>query len=214
MSDKPLATKPLLRGHIHQGAFFVSLGATAMLIAKSSNQQSFTAAVIYSFSLLLLFGISAVYHRFHWEPPQRALMKRLDHSAIFILIAGTFTPVALLAMPNVIGHKLLWIIWSAAVIGVMQSIFWVKAPAWFSALFYVGIGWIAAPYLGTLKDSVGISGVGLLLAGGIVYTVGAVFYALKKPKLIAHIFGYHELFHLMTIFGAALHFIVIYSLIK
>jgi hemolysin III len=209
---KPLK-KPLLRGYLHQEAFFASLGACALLVAKSTNPQSLLASVIYSCGLLLLFGISAIYHRPHWQPKPRAFMKRLDHSAIFILIASTFTPICLLALPAKEGHQLLLVVWAVAGAGVLQSIFWVKAPKAFTALFYVFMGWLALPYLGDLKDSLGTAKLTFIIAGGVVYTIGAIFYALKKPKLVMEVFGYHELFHLFTIIGAGLHFVAIYQLI-
>lgn len=211
--NKPLQ-KPLLRGYLHQEAFYVSLGACALLVAKSSTQTSLIASVVYSLGLLLLFGISAIYHRPHWEPTSRAFLKRMDHSAIFILIAGTFTPVCLLALPEMDGERLLVVVWIAAVIGILQSVFWVKAPKAVTAVFYVIMGWLALPYVKALNDSLGTTQAALLTAGGIVYTVGAIFYALKKPRLVPSVFGYHELFHLFTIIGAVIHFIVIYQIIN
>ncbi|MDZ4678765.1 MAG: hemolysin III family protein [Oligoflexia bacterium] len=148
--------KPLLRGYLHQEAFFIALGACILLIAKSGNTISFIASLVYSLGLLLLFGISAVYHRKHW----------------------------------------------------------VKAPKWFTALFYVSVGWIALPYFSEMHATLGSANMALIVSGGVVYTVGAVFYAFKKPNLIPNVFGYHELFHLFTIIGVVLHFIVVYQLIK
>lgn len=207
--------KPLLRGYFHQEAFYIALGACALLIAKSTaNSISLTSCLIYSFGLLFLFGVSAIYHRPHWEPKQRAILKRFDHSAIFITIAGTFTPICLMALPQEMGYQLLIVVWIAAITGIAQSIFWVKAPKFITAIFYVVMGWFALPYLGELKVSLGMEKLSLIFAGGVVYTIGAVFYALKKPKLFPHIFGYHELFHIFTIIGATLHFIVIYQLVN
>lgn len=206
--------KPLLRGVLHQQAFFIALGACSLLIAKSTYDISLIASIVYTVSVLLLFGISTIYHRIHWQPTPRAFMKRLDHSAIFILIAGTFTPICLLALPAQSGHQLLLVIWIAAVVGIFQSIFWVKAPKYVTAIFYVTMGWFALPYLNELKNSLGPVLLALIFSGGVVYTIGAIFYALKKPNLFPGVFGYHELFHLFTIIGAALHFIVIYQLIN
>ncbi len=202
-----------MRGYFHQEAFFIALGACILLIAKSSNSVTTIASLTYSFGLLLLFGVSACYHRLHWEPRERALMKRLDHSAIFLLIAGTFTPICLLALSEVEGQQLLVLVWSVALLGILQSIFWVKAPKWFTAVFYVGMGWIIFPYLSELKLSIGSDSLALLGAGGFAYTIGALIYATKRPKLTPNVFGYHELFHLMTIIGAAFHFMVVYRLI-
>jgi hemolysin III len=206
--------KPVLRGYLHQEAFFIALGACILLIAKSTNNLSYLSSLIYSLGLLLLFGISAIYHRPQWQPKQRALLKRFDHSAIFVLIAGTFTPICLMALPEEQGNRLLFVIWGAALIGIFQSIFWVKAPKWLTALFYIAMGWMALPYLGVLKVSLGTASLYLLAAGGIVFTVGAVFYASKKPNIAPGIFGYHELFHLFTVIGAAFHFVVVYRLIS
>lgn len=205
--------KPLLRGYFHQEAFFVALGACVMLVTKSTSTRTLIASGIYSLGLLLLFGISAIYHRPHWEAAPRALLKRFDHSAIFTLIAGTFTPLCLLALPETLGYPLLKMIWGAALVGIGQSIFWVRAPKWFTAVFYVLVGWLVFPYLGELRTSLGQANVALILTGGIVYTIGAVFYALKRPNFNPAVFGYHELFHIFTIVGAAFHFAVIDQLI-
>ena len=208
------STKPSLRGYFHQEAFFVALGGCSLLIAKSSTFSATLASVIYSMGLLLLFGISAIYHRPTWQPPQRAILKRFDHSAIFVMIAGTFTPIALLALSENSGQQLLILIWSIAALGILQSIFWVKAPKYLTALFYVGMGWLALPYLAEIKKALGTADQLLIIAGGVFYTAGALFYAAKKPKLFPEVFGYHELFHILTIIAALLHFLVIYKLIK
>ena len=212
-AENQVSGKPKLRGYFHQEAFFIALGACTLLVAKSSNSFSLISSLVYSIGLLTLLGVSSVYHRFNWPPTRRALLKRLDHSAIFILIAGTFTPICLLALSEASGQKLLIVIWSAAILGVVQSIFWVKAPKIVTSLFYVIMGWLAFPYLGELRNTLGITLVALMLSGGIVYTVGALFYAFKKPNLIPGVLGYHELFHLFTVIGAAFHFAMIYQLI-
>jgi hemolysin III len=208
------SAKPLLRGYFHQEAFFVALGASVLLIAKSSTPLSLLASTIYAFGLLVLFGISALYHRRQWGHRGRTIMKRLDHSAIFVLIAGTFTPICLLALPALDGRLLLAVAWSAALCGILQSILWVGAPKWFTALLCVGVGWLVIPYLGQLSESLGAQNLFMLATGGVFYTLGAVFYAIKWPRLASAVFGYHELFHLLTIFGAALHFFVVYQLIQ
>jgi len=213
-AEMKLLKKPLFRGHVHQAAFFISLGACLPLIANASGERSMIASLVYSFGLLFLFGTSAIYHRIHWQPEARALMKRLDHSAIFVLIAGTFTPFCLLALNETDGKNMLIGVWIAALLGVLQSVFWVKAPRWLTAIFYVVIGWSIFPYLHELQISIGSEKLIFLGMGGVVYTVGAIFYALKKPWGASEVFGYHELFHVMTVIGAALHFIVIYQIIK
>ena len=210
---KPL-TKPRFRGHSHQAAFFVALGACSLLVAKSTDNESLMASLVYSFGLLFLFGVSALYHRPHWPPRERALMKRLDHSAIFIFIAGTVTPLGLLALSGEDVPQLLRIIWGVALLGILQSIFWVKAPKWFTATIYVAMGWIAIPYMEGLSSTLGNDGLVLILSGGVAYTVGAICYATRRPRLRPEYFGYHEVFHALVVIAAALHFIVIYRLIR
>lgn len=211
-SEVPLQ-KPLLRGYFHQEAFFIAIGACALLIAKSSTEKTLMAAIIYSLSLLLMLGTSAIYHRIHWPPKPRALLKKLDHSAIFIQIAGTFTPICLLALPEKEGLFLLMVIWGAAIAGILQSLFWIKAPKFITAIFYVVMGWLALPYVSLLAQSLREVKLFLIVAGGVMYTIGALFYATRKPDLVPHVFGYHELFHFFTVIAAALHFIVIYQLV-
>ncbi len=211
--NAPKSTKPLLRGYLHQEAFFVSLGVGIVMMAQSRWGYPFLASAIYVLGLLLMFGISAIYHRPHWQPKQRAFMKRLDHSSIFIQIASTFTPLCLLALPSEVGNRLLIIIWSVALLGILQSIFWVKAPKYVTALLYVAMGWIAFPYMSDWKNTLAQNQILFLLLGGITHTVGAVFYALKKPNIVSGVFGYHELFHLFTIIGTAFFYIVIYQLV-
>lgn len=211
MSEGP--KKPLLRGYIHQEAFFVSLTACAFLFAHSTGRVSFIACLLYSMGLILLFGFSAVYHRVTWQPRARANLKRIDHSAIFVLIAGTTSPIALLALPEDSGNTLLRLIWFGAVVGILQSIFWVKAPKWVTALLCVIVGWLSLPYMSGLSETLAPGEVPLLVLGGIAYSIGALFYALKKPNFFPGVFGYHELFHIFTVLAAALHFLVIYSLV-
>lgn len=202
--------KPLLRGHFHQAAFFVACGACLMLISKSDSLLSLSAASIYSLSLIFLLGTSALYHRINWSPAARKTMKQLDHSAIYILIAGTFTPVCLLALNEASGRTLLITIWSIAILGVIQSLFFVHAPKWLSAILYVVAGYMILPYVPELKDKVNL---GLLIGGGLIYTLGAVTYALKKPNFRPLVFGYHEVFHVLVIVGATFHFVLVYHLV-
>lgn len=211
---KTKAPKPKLRGYLHQEAAFFAAGACALLIAKASSEKAILAVSLYSLSLITLFSVSAIYHRPHWDPKRRALLKRLDHSSIFFLIAGTATPLALLALPAVQGHQLMWAIWIGAGVGVAQSIFFPQAPKWVSALLAVGVGWLCLPFFGALVTALTHTQLVLLILGGVTYTLGAVVYALKKPNFSPSVFGYHELFHLLTILAAAMHFSVIYPLVS
>ncbi|MFZ4713163.1 MAG: PAQR family membrane homeostasis protein TrhA [Bacteriovoracaceae bacterium] len=205
--------KPLYRGYSHQIMFFVSLGACILLMLKSENQTELISTLIYSLGVLLMFGISALYHRVHWEPKPRSLMKRFDHSAIYIMIAGTFTPITLLVLPEPSGTRLLISIWSVAVLGIIQSIFFVNVPKMVSSILYLIAGYMIAPYFSELIPKLGMANLGLLIGGGVLYSIGALTYALKRPKLNPKVFGYHEVFHALVIAGAILHFSVIYSIV-
>ena len=209
--NEPL--KPLLRGHFHQEAFYFSLGACAMLLVKSSTMRELVALIIYCISLTSLFGISALYHRINWQPNTRMWMRRIDHAAIYILIAGTSTPIFLLGLQGDAGLKVLTFIWGAAILGIIKSAIWVKAPKWLAAALYIGAGWMAVPYLDDLRAMMGDLNVLLILLGGVIYSLGAVIYAMKRPNPAPHVFGYHEIFHLLVIVAATLHFIVITRLV-
>jgi len=213
-SDSDEFQKPLLRGHFHQASFFIALGAGAMLISKSQGLRAHIAALIYTMTLITLFGVSALYHRPQWNTKRRALMRRLDHSAIFLLIAGTVTPICLLALPEGSGENLLLVIWIATFVGILQSVFWVRAPKWLTAVLYVLVGWMSIPYFSEIKSALGAKGAFLILAGGIVYTVGALVYAFKKPNPSPRYFGYHEIFHLLVMIAALLHFLAISQLLN
>lgn len=205
--------KPLLRGHFHQAAFFIAAGASAMLVALSHGLRATISNLIYSFSLCGLFGVSALYHRVQWGPENRARIRRLDHCAIFVLIAGSATPLIVLGIPGEGGSRLLVFIWIAAGIGVFKSLFWTKAPKWLSAIIYVGVGWLAVPIVPLLNQHLGLTRVVLIVTGGAVYSLGAAVYALKRPDPSPRVFGYHEIFHLLVVAAALLHFLAIASLV-
>lgn len=199
--------KPKLRGVSHQWAFFVFLVAGLILVIAASSGEPRIAAAVYAFSVAGLFGVSALYHRHEWRSPQsRAWMRRLDHTMIFVLIAGTYTPFALLALDNSIGTTILIVIWGCALGGVVLNLIWVDAPKWVSAVVYVGTGWVAVAAMPDLVDAVGWTAVGMIIAGGVLYSAGAVVYATRKPDPRPAFFGYHEIFHLLVIVAAAVHF--------
>jgi hemolysin III len=214
MKSTKALVKPLLRGHSHQAAFFFALGACAVLLLNAHGSRTILSASIYSFSLICLFGVSALYHRITWRPEARMWMKRMDHAAIYILIAGTSTPICMLALSPMAGTKLLQLVWFAAIFGIIQSMFWVTAPKWLSSVLYVTVGCLVIPYFPELRIALSSSDLWLLFFGGITYIIGAVIYALRKPNPNPEIFGYHEIFHLLVIAGAGFHFLVNYKLIK
>lgn len=205
--------KPFLRGHFHQAAFFYAFGAWTVLLTMLENKKQVLSVLLYGLGLLGLLGVSSLYHRIQWKPNARTWMRRLDHSAIFLLIAGTFAPICLLALPEESGMKLLTIVWIVGLLGIFQSLFWIHAPKWLSAILYVAMGWLAGPYIAEFNAALGFSSVVLLIVGGVIYTLGAVVYALKKPNPFPTVFGYHEIFHILVIIAAILHFIVVARLI-
>lgn len=207
-------SKPMLRGVLHHTAAWAALGGGLVLVAMASSPRAAVAAAIYSLSLVALFTISAIYHRVQWtEDRVRAWMRRADHSSIFILIAGTYTPVSLLGLGGEDGNRLLIMIWSGAAAGVLLSLFWVKAPKALIALVAVAVGWMIVPYFGQVRKLLGAY-IWLILAGGIVYTVGALVYAIKRPDPWPRVFGYHEVFHALTLIGALLHFVAIVTIVR
>lgn len=203
-SDPP---KPKLRGVSHQIAFFVALLATGVLIARAEHGRAAIAAAVYGASLTALFGISALYHRPQWSPAKRQLMRRLDHSAIFLLIAGTYTPLfALLDDPSST-HRPLWIIWLGAAAGIAKSLLWPNAPKPVTALLCVVLGWAVVGDVARLEPVMGATSTGLLVTGGVIYSLGAIVYAKKRPDPIPTVFGYHEVFHALVIVAAIFHFV-------
>jgi hemolysin III len=206
--------KPLLRGHFHQAAFFIAMGACLMLLARTPNFLCLITAGIYSFTLLLLFGVSALYHRPNWNPRARARMRRLDHAAIFALIAGSAVPIALVGVGGMQGRSLLTVIIAGAMVGVVRCLLWITAPKWLSTILYVLVACLSVPFLMDLKAGLGGTGLTLLLVGGLIYIFGAVIYAVKRPNPWPHFFGYHEIFHILVVIAAAFHFVVILRLVN
>jgi len=198
--------KPRLRGVSHQYAFFVALAAGAALVVLARGGQARVAVAVYALSLCAMFGASALYHRIDWPPRPRKWLRRLDHSMIFVLVAGTYTPFAVLVLAPALGWTLLGIVWGGALAGIVLSLVWVDAPRWLSAAVYVALGWVAIIGLPQLWDRAGAMAVALLATGGVLYTVGAVIYARRRPDPVPRVFGYHEVFHVLVIAAAAVHF--------
>jgi hemolysin III len=204
------SAKPKLRGVSHQWAFFVSIFTGAVLILLAPNGEAMMAASIYAVSVMALFGTSALYHRINWRSlSARRWMRRLDHSMIFVLIAGTYTPFALLALDGAVATAILIVVWSGAAAGVVLQLCWVDAPRLLSAIVYVAMGWVALAAFPQMIDKIGITGTALVAAGGLLYSVGAGIYAFKRPNPVPKVFGYHEVFHALVIAAAALHYAVV-----
>jgi len=202
--------KPRLRGVLHQWAFAVSLLAGVGLVLEAGSARARVAVTVYALSVAALFGTSALYHRVNWRTlSARRWVRRLDHTMIFVVIAGSYTPFAVLVMPGTLGTVVLIAVWSAALAGAVFKLVWIDAPSWLGAATYVSIGWIALVALPELLERLGIAAVGALALGGILYSVGAVIYAHKRPDPAPTVFGYHELFHLLVIVAAALQYAVV-----
>lgn len=205
--------KPALRGVLHHWAAIYALGGGSVLVAFAPTWRAAASAAVYALSLVLLFAVSATYHRVNWSEKARAWMRRADHASIFVLIAGTYTPIALLALDPSDGRRLFIYIWAGATAGVIVSLFWVRAPKALTATIAVAVGWTIAPYVGEVRRLLGPY-MWVILAGGIAYTVGAIVYATKKPNPRPAVFGYHEVFHALTLVGAALHFVAVVHVVR
>nr|WP_246636966.1 hemolysin III family protein [Actinoplanes hulinensis] len=196
--------KPRLRGWLHVGAFPFAVGAGGLLTVLSPDARSRLAVALFTLSAALLFGISAVYHRGHWGVRAEGVLRRLDHANIFLIIAGTYTPFCVLALPPGQARGLLWIVWCGALAGVVFRVLWVGAPRWLYVPVYIVLGWVAVIYLPAFWRAGGAPIVTFLFLGGALYTVGAVVYGLRRPDPHPRWFGFHEVFHALTIvaFGA------------
>jgi hemolysin III len=206
----PRLVKPRMRGVSHQWAFFVSCAIGAALVVAAPAGTPRVAATIYAISVAVLFGVSALYHRITWASvPARRWMRRVDHSAIFVLIAGTYTPFALLVLDGPIATVILVVVWAGALGGILLKLVWIDAPKLLTAIVYVALGWVAVAAFPDLIDELGLTGTALVVAGGLLYTAGAVVYAFRRPDPVPTVFGYHEVFHALVIVAAALQYAVV-----
>jgi hemolysin III len=208
-SDPEVRVRPRLRGVLHQYAFFASLASGTVLVLLAATTRASLAAAIYAASVSGLFGVSALYHRITWSVAARRHMRRLDHAMIFLLIAGTYTPVGLLVLEGTLATVVLAVVWGGAVAGIVLELAWTTAPRWLGGTVYLALGWVAAVAMPQLFARLGVAGGLLIVAGGVVYSAGAAVYALRRPDPVPLVFGYHEAFHLLVIAGVAAHFLAI-----
>jgi hemolysin III len=202
--------KPRLRGVSHEYAFFVSLALGGGLIYAAKGGEARLAVAIYAASLSALFGVSALYHRVDWQRPEiRRWMRRLDHTMIFFLIAGTVTPFALLVMDGTFATALLIAVWAGALAGTVVELIWVDSPKWVAATVYIAVGSIGAIGFPAIVAEAGLGAGALIAAGGALYASGAIIYAAQRPDPNPAVFGYHEIFHVLVIAAAAAHFAAI-----
>jgi hemolysin III len=199
-----LEQKPTWRGWIHAVTAPVAAVAGLVLVALAHGQEARWASVVFALTSILLFGNSALYHRVNWSPKAKLALKRVDHANIFLLIAGTYTPLALLALPSSQGIVLLVLVWAGAVLGIAFRVFWVGAPRWLYVPIYIAMGWGAIAYIVPLFQA-NAAMMTLVLIGGLLYTAGAIVYGLKRPNPFPGRFGFHEIFHTCTVLAFLCH---------
>jgi hemolysin III len=196
--------KPTWRGWIHTGVLPIAVAGGIVLVVLADGLTAKIAAAVFFSSSILLFGTSAIYHRFNWKPKAKKALKRFDHANIFLLIAGSYTPITLLALPQDKALLLIVAIWATALLGIGFRVFWLGAPRWLYVIIYIIMGWAAVVYLPDFIN-VNLAMMILILAGGLLYTLGAVFYALKRPNPVPGHFGFHEIFHSFTVLAFLCH---------
>lgn len=196
--------KPTWRGWIHAAVTPIAVAGGIVLICLAATPTAKWAAAVFALTSLLLFGNSAVYHRFNWSPGVKRTLKRIDHSNIFLLIAGTYTPMALGALPGQPGIILLCSVWAGALLGIGFRVFWIGAPRWLYVTLYLALGWVATMYIGPLLQF-SVAAMVLVLVGGLFYSVGAVAYGFKRPNPVPGVFGFHEVFHTCTVLAFLCH---------
>ena len=206
--------RPRARGWIHLYSAIVATIAGAALVSVSwalEGTRAGLATLLYTFTIVAMFAVSATYHRVTWvSPTKRKWMKRLDHSMIFVFIAGSYTPFALLALPSEQGMVLFWIVWAGAFAGVLLKMCWPSAPAWVGVPLYLLLGWVAAFFIVPIMHGAGVAALVLLVVGGALYSIGGVLYGLKWPNPWPTTFGHHEFFHACTAVAAICHYIAMW----
>ncbi|AWL40310.1 MULTISPECIES: PAQR family membrane homeostasis protein TrhA [Streptomyces] len=203
----PVPVKPRLRGWLHAGMFPAVLIAGIALIALTDSTRARIACAVYILTACLLFGVSAVYHRGTWGPRGEAVLRRLDHANIFLIIAGTYTPLTLLLLPESTGRPLMWAVWGAAAAGIAFRVFWVGAPRWLYTPCYIAMGWAAVFFLPDFMRTGGIAVLVLVVVGGLLYSAGGVIYGIKRPNPSPRWFGFHEVFHSLTLAAFVVHYV-------
>ena len=206
VTDNALRQRPALRGMFHVcGVIAATLGAPLLLLIANSP-RAYVGGAIFAASLILLYGTSASYHRITWTPLFRAIISRLDHSMVLVLIAGTYTPFCLIVLNTAWGISMLSVIWGVAGAGILMNLVWPASPRWLRVTFYVVLGWLGLISAWELAAWFTASPLLLLILGGAVYTLGGVVYAIRKPNPWPRVFGYHEIFHLLVVLGSTLHY--------
>ena len=201
--------KPRLRGVLHEIGFFVALPLAALLPLAAEGTRARLSAAVFAGSVVTMFGASALYHRPTWTPTRRRWLRRLDHAGIYGLIAGSYTPFGLLVLDGAWRITVLAIVWTGAALSILLKLFWCDGPKWLAAVLGIGLGWTGVVVYPQLVERLGVGPALLLLAGGLCYTAGAIVYARRKPDPVPRVFGYHEVFHALTIVAVACQYVVV-----
>jgi hemolysin III len=209
LSDVSDRAKPLLRGWLHAGALPTALAAGLALVILAPGGRARAAVAIYAGTSVLLFATSALYHRGTWRPRTQGLLQRLDHGNIFLIIAGSYTPFAVLTLHGSIQHIIMITVWLGAAVGIVLRVVWVSASRWTYTLWYIGLGWVVIFILPQLLRGAGVTAFTLIAVGGLLYTAGAVVYALRKPNPAPRWFGFHEVFHSLTVAAWFTHYVAL-----
>lgn len=204
----PADVKPTWRGWIHAGTFPITVVTGVILLIAADGPAAKWSSAVFVATSMLLFGNSALYHRFNWSPRTKLILKRIDHANIFLLIAGSYTPIAVLALPPAKSTLLLTLVWGGAILGIAFRVFWIGAPRWLYVPLYVLLGWGSLMYIVEFFQA-NATMMTLILVGGLCYTIGAVVYGLKKPNPIPGVFGFHEIFHSLTVVAFLCHWVAI-----
>jgi len=205
----PPPVKPLLRGVLHQHAFTASLVVGVLLVTFTDGPRRQLAAAAFAGSVAFCFGVSALYHRVTWEPHARRWMRRADHAGVYLLIAGTYTPVGLLVLDGNWRIVVLATVYAGTAMAVVVKFAWVDAPSWVAAVLGIALGWVGVVAVPQLATRLGPAAFALILAGGLAYTAGGIVYARRRPNPAPHTFGYHEVFHALTIVAVACQYVAI-----
>ncbi|MEV6005262.1 hemolysin III family protein [Streptomyces sp. NPDC051976] len=199
--------KPKLRGWLHAGMFPAVLISGVVLTAFAESTRGRIACAVFTVTACALFGVSALYHRGEWGPRGSAILRRLDHANIFLIIAGTYTPLAILLLPGGTSRVLLWVVWAGALAGIAFRVFWVGAPRWLYTPCYIALGWVAVFFLPDFLRTGGVAVMVCVVVGGLLYSAGAAIYGFKRPNPSPRWFGFHEVFHSFTLAAFIVHYV-------
>jgi len=202
--------RPRLRGVFHQWAFVAAVASGIVLVILADGPREVVSSWVYAAALAAMFGASALYHRFPWKNAARRIWaRRLDHSMIFVFIAGTYTPFALLCFSGTTEWLVLGLVWAGAALGLVLELVWIDSPRWLKAFAYLAVGWVGVLAVPQMFSGVGVPGAVLVLVGGGLYTLGAVIYAAKWPNPFPRTLGFHEVFHLLVVAAAVTQFVAV-----